>query len=122
MIDCKNESTFSLIQKDYDDFILLFLLSFFLILYFSHSFIKSLFKSFVILAVFLILDMSCHHIGYLKGLAIAMISGIYLENVYALFYYYLIKYLYNKKKQINEILENGYIENDHIKDKPDETE
>lgn len=123
MIDCKNESTWILLKKDYDDFILLFLLSFFLICFFQRSFTKAIFKSFVILSVFLILDMSCYHIGYIKSIVIAMVIGIHLENVYNLVHYYIINYLYKKKKKINEILENGYREiDDYIKDKPDKTE
>ncbi len=33
MIDCKNESTLKLFKKDYDDFILLLVLSFLIVLY-----------------------------------------------------------------------------------------
>ncbi len=33
MIDCKNESTWNLLKKDYDDFILLLVLSFLIVLY-----------------------------------------------------------------------------------------
>lgn len=123
MIDCKNESTLSLLKKDYDDFVLLLLLSFFLIWYFQHSFTKAIFKSFVILSIFLIFDMSCYHVDYIKGLCVSMIIGINLENAYNLFYYYFITYLYKKKKKIDEILEKEHLEiDDDIKDKPNKAE
>ena len=123
MIDCKNESTLSLFKKDYDEFILIFLLSFSVILYFHHSFIKALFKSFVILSVFLILDMSCYHIGYIEGLGISMVVGVHLEQFYNICYYYIITYLHKKKKQINEFLEKEHIKiDDDLKDKPNKTE
>lgn len=123
MIDCKNESTINLLKKDYDDFILIFILSFFLILYFQNSLAKALFKSFVILSLFLIMDMSCYHIGYIQGLSISMVIGMYLENAYKILHYYTIEYLYKKKKRIDEILEKENIEiNDDFKDKPDKTE
>ena len=125
MIMCKQESTLHLLKKDYDDFILLFLLSFFLILYFQKSLGRASFKSFVILSVFLILDMSCYQIGYIKALGLALIIGIHLENVYNLAHYYIIEYFYKRRKQISEILEREHIETDdelNIKDKPNQTD
>lgn len=123
MIDCKNESTLSLLKKDYDDFILLVVLSFLIVLYLQKSIIKAVFKSFVVIGVFLILDMSCYHIGYIKGLFISLIIGTQLENIYQLVHYFIIEWLYNKKKKIDEILERGHIEiDDDIKDKPNKTE
>ena len=123
MIDCKNESTLSLLKKDYDDFILLFVLSLFVVFYLQKSLTKALFKSVVVLGVFLIIDMSCYHIGYIKGLFISLVMGTQLENIYQLIHYYVIKWLHNKKKKIDEILEMGNIEiNDDIKNKPNKTE
>ena len=123
MIECKNETTLKLLEKDYDDFILLLVLSFTILLYLQKSFTKALFKSFVVLGVFLILDMSCYHIGYIKGLFISLIVGMQLENIYQLVHYYVIEWLYKKKKKINEILEMGHIEtDDDTKDKPNKTE
>ena len=123
MIDCKNESTLSLLKKDYDDFILLVVLSFLIVLYLQKNIIRAVFKSFVVIGVFLILDMSCYHIGYIKGLFISLIIGTQLENIYQLVHYFIIEWLYNKKKKIDEILERGHIEiDDDIKDKPNKTE
>ena len=123
MIDCKNESTLNLLKKDYDDFILLLILSFLIVLYLQKSLTKAIFKSVVVLGVFLILEMSCYHIGYIKGLFISLVVGTQLESLYQIVYYCIIEWLYKKKKQINEILENGHIENDDgIKDKPNKTE
>ena len=123
MIECKNETTLKFLEKDYDDFILLLVLSFTILLYLQKSFTKALFKSFVVLGVFLILDMSCYHIGYIKGLFISLIVGMQLENIYQLVHYYVIEWLYKKKKKINEILEMGHIEtDDDTKDKPNKTE
>lgn len=122
MIDCKNESTFFLLKKDYDDFLLLFLLGFFLIWYFQKSLTKALFKSFVILSVFLIIDMSCYNVGYIKSIFISMVIGIHLENVYNLIHYYVIEYFYKRKKQIQEILEKEHMGlDDDIKDDQDKT-
>lgn len=122
MIDCKNESTFFLLKKDYDDFLLLFLLGFFLIWYFQKSLTKALFKSFVILSVFLIIDMSCYNVGYIKSIFISMVIGIHLENVYNLVHYYVIEYFYKRKKQIQEILEKEHMGlDDDIKDDQDKT-
>ena len=101
MIDCKNESTFNLFKKDYDDFILLLLLSFLIVLYLQKSLTKAIFKSFVVLGTFLILDMSCYSIGYIKGLFISLVVGTQLENIYKLVYYFIIEWLYKKKKKIN---------------------
>ncbi|WP_101001350.1 hypothetical protein [Helicobacter pylori] len=123
MIDCKNESTLSLLKKDYDDFALLLALSFLIVLYLQKSLIKALFKSFVVLGTFLILDMSCYAIGYIKGLFISLVIGTQLENIYQLIHYFVIEWLYKKKKKINEILEREHIEiDDDIKDKPSKTE
>lgn len=123
MIDCKNESTFSLLKKDYDDLILLLALSFLMVLYLQKSLTKALFKSFIVLGTFLILDMSCHQIGYIKGLFISLVFGTQLENIYQLSYYYIVEWLYNKKKKINEILEREHIEiDDDTKDRPNKTE
>ena len=122
MIDCKNESTLSLLKKDYDDFILLLVLSFIVVLYLEKSFIKSLFKSFVVLGIFLVLDMSCYHIGYIKGLFISLIAGTQLERLYQLAHYFMVEWLYKKKKRIDEILEIGHIGNeDDTKDRQDKT-
>ncbi|RKV35601.1 hypothetical protein [Helicobacter pylori] len=122
MIDCKNESTWNLLKKDYDDFILLLALSFIIVLYLQKSLTKALFKSFVVLGSFLILDMSCYQIGYIKGLFISLVIGTQLENIYQLVHYYVIEWLYNKKKKIDEILGKEHIEiNDDIKDDPSET-
>ena len=122
MIDCKNESTLNLLKKDYDDFILLLTLSFVVVLYLQKSLTKALFKSFVVLGVFLILDMSCYHIGYIKGLLVSLVVGTQLERLYQLVHYFIIEWLYSKKKKIDEILEMGHIEiDDDIKDKPNKT-
>ena len=122
MIDCKNESTLNLLEKDYDDFLLLLMLSFVIVLYLEKSLTKALFKSFVVLASFLVLDMSCYHIGYIKGLFISFIMGTQLERIYQLVHYFVIEWLYKKKKKIDEILEKEHIEiDDDIKDKPSET-
>lgn len=122
MIDCKNESTLSLLKKDYDDFLLLLALSFIIVLYLEKSFTKALFKSFVVLGTFLILDMSCYHIGYIRGLFISLIIGTQLERIYQLSHYFVVEWTYNKKKKIDEILEKEHIEiNDDIKDKTDKT-
>ncbi|RKV46653.1 hypothetical protein [Helicobacter pylori] len=122
MIDCKNESTLNLLKKDYDDFILLLVLSFLIVLYLQKSLTKALFKSFVVLGSFLILDMSCYQIGYIKALFISLVIGTQLENLYQLVHYYVIEWLYNKRKKINEILEMEHIEiDDDIKDDPSET-
>lgn len=118
MIDCKNESTLNLLKKDYDDFLLLLTLSFIIVLYLEKSILKSLFKSFVVLGTFLILDMSCYHIGYIKGLFISLIVGTQLERIYQIVHYFVIEWLYKKKKKIDEILEREHIEiDDDIKDK-----
>ena len=122
MIDCKNESTLNLLKRDYDDFILLLTLSFVVVLYLQKSLTKALFKSFVVLGVFLILDMSCYHIGYIKGLLMSLVVGTQLERLYQLVHYFIIEWLYSKKKKIDEILEMGHIEiDDDIKDKPNKT-
>lgn len=123
MIDCKNESTLNLLKKDYDDFILIIILSFVIVLYLQSSFTKAVFKSFVVLGAFLVLDMSCHHIGYIRGLIIALILGIQLENIYQLIYYFIIEWIYKKKKKINEFLEKEHTEiDDDTKDKQDKTD
>lgn len=123
MIDCKNESTFNLLKKDYDDFVLVLVLSFLIVLYLQKSLTKALFKSSVVFGVFLIIDMSCYKIGYIKGLFISLVIGTQLENIYQLVYYFIIEWLYKKKKKINEILEKEHIElDDDIKDKPTKTE
>lgn len=122
MIDCKNESTLSLFKKDYDDFLLLLALSFVIVLYLEKSIIKSLFKSFVVLGTFLVLDMSCYHIGYIKGLFISLIIGTQLERISQLIHYFIVEWLYNKKKKIDEILEREHISiDDDLKDKPTKT-
>lgn len=122
MIDCKNESTLNLLIKDYDDFLLLLILSFLIVLYLEKSIIKALFKSFIVLATFLVLDMSCYHIGYMRGLFISLIIGTQLERIYQLIHYFVIEWLYSKKKKIDEILERGHIKiDDDIKDNPDKT-
>ena len=123
MIDCKNESTWNLLKKDYDDFILLLALSFLIVLYLQKSLMKALFKSFVVLGTFLILDMSCYQIGYIKGLFISLVIGTQLENIYNFVWYYIVEWIYKKKKRINEILKIGNVEiDDDIKDKPSKTE
>ncbi|GAA7670818.1 hypothetical protein KVK66_04420 [Helicobacter pylori] len=123
MIDCKNESTLKLLEKDYDDFILLLILSFLIVLYLQKSLTKAIFKSFVVLGVFLILDMSCYQIGYIKGLFISLVIGTQLENIYQLVYYFIVEWLYKKKKKINEILEREHTEiYDDTKDKQNKTE
>lgn len=122
MIDCKNDSTLILLKKDYDDFLLLLILSFIVVLYLEKKLTKALFKSFVVLGTFLILDMSCYHIGYIKGLFISLVIGTQLERIYKLFHYFIIEWLYKKKKKIDEILEREHIEiDDDIKDKQDKT-
>ena len=122
MIDCKNESTLNLLKKDYDDFLLLLTLSFIVILYLEKSISKALFKSFVVLGTFLILDMSCYHIGYIRGLLISLIIGTQLERLYQLVHYYGIEWIHKKKKRIDEVLEMGHIDNDDdIKDKQNKT-
>ena len=122
MIDCKNESTLTLLKKDYDDFLLLLTLSFIVVLYLQRSVTKALFKSFVVLGVFLILDMSCYHIGYIKGLFISLVVGTQLERIYQLVHYFVIEWLYNKKKKIDKILGREHIEiDDDIKDDPNKT-
>lgn len=122
MIDCKNESTLKLLEKDYDDFLLLLVLSFIVVLYLEKSLIKAIFKSFVVLGVFLILDMSCYHIGYIKGLFISLLVGTQLERIYQVVHYFVIEWLYKKKKKIDEILEREHIEiDDDIKDNQDKT-
>ncbi|AHZ27960.1 hypothetical protein [Helicobacter pylori] len=123
MIDCKNESTWALLKKDYDDFTLLLILSFLIVLYLQKSLTKAIFKSSVVLGTFLVLDMSCYQIGYIKGLFISLLIGTQLENIYQLIRYYVIEWLHNKKQRISEILEIGHIEiDDDIKDKPNKTE
>lgn len=122
MIDCKNENTLSLLIKAYDDFLLLLILSFLVVLYLEKSITKALLKSFVVLSTFLVLDMSCYHIGYIKGLFISLIVGMQLERIYQLVHYFVIEWLYKKKKRIDEILERERIEiDDDIKDKPNKT-
>ena len=122
MIDCKNESTLSLLKKDYDDFLLLLALSFIIIIYLEKSLTKSIFKSFVVLGTFLILDMSCYHIGYIKGLFVSLLVGTQLEHIYQLARYFVIEWLYNKKRKVDEILESEHIKiDDDIKDKTDKT-
>lgn len=122
MIDCKNESTLSLLKKDYDDFLLLLVLSFIIIIYLEKSLTKSIFKSFVVLGTFLILDMSCYHIGYIKGLFVSLLVGTQLEHIYQLARYFVIEWLYNKKRKVDEILESEHIKiDDDIKDKTDKT-
>ena len=123
MIDCKNESTLKLLEKDYDDFALLLVLSFLIVLYIQKSLTKAIFKSFVVLGTFLILDMSCYHIGYIKGLCVSLLVGTQLENIYQLVRYFVVEWLYSKKKRIDEILEREHIEiDDDTKDKPNKTE
>lgn len=122
MIDCKNESTLNLLKKDYDDFLLLLLLSFIIVTYLEKSIARALFKSFVVLGTFLILDMSCYHIGYIKGLFISLVIGTQLEVLYQMVYFFIIEWLNKKKKKIDEILGMRDIEiDDDAKDKPDET-
>lgn len=119
MIDCKNESTLALLKKDYDDFTLLLILSFLIVLYLQKSLTKAIFKSFVVLGTFLVLDMSCYEIGYIKGLFISLVIGTQLENIYQLVHYFVIVWIYNKKKKINEILESEHIEiDDDTNDNP----
>lgn len=122
MIDCKSDSTLLLLEKDYDDFIFLLLLGLILIYYFERSILKAIFKTFIIGSTYLVMDMSCYHIGYFNALSIALLVGIHLENVYSIVRYYIIKYLIKRKKQIKEILELEHIETyDDIKDKPNKT-
>ena len=122
MIECKNESTWSVLKKDYDDFLLLFILSFIIILYLQKSFLSSIFKSSVVLGIFLVLDMSCYHIDYIRGLFVAVILGTQLEHIYRLVHFFIVEWLYKKKKIIDKILEREHIEiNDDTKDKPNET-
>jgi len=122
MIYCKNESALETLGKDYDDLLLLLVLSFIIVLYLEKSLIKALFKSAVVVGAFLILDMSCYHIGYIRGLIISLIIGTQLERLYQLFHYCVIEWLYKKKKKIDEILEREHIEiDDDIKDKPHKT-
>lgn len=123
MIDCKNESTWNLLKKDYDDFVLLLCLSFLIVLYLQKSLTKALFKSFIVLGTFLILDMSCYQIGYIKGLFISLVVGTQLESIYQLVHYYLVEWIYSKKEKIKQFLEMERIEiDDDIKDKPNKTE
>lgn len=123
MIDCKNDNPLALLQKDYDDFLLLLALSLVIIWYLEKSLLKAAVKSFVVFGTFLILDMSCYHIGYIKGLFISLMMGTQLDRIYQLVYYYIVGWLYNKKKKIDEILERGHIKvDDDAKDNPHETE
>lgn len=122
MIDCKNDSTLILLEKNYDDFLLLLVLSFIAILYLEKSITKALFKSFIFLGTFLILYRSCYHIGYIKGIFISFIIGMKLERIYQLIHYFIIEWLYKKKKKIDEIIEEEHIEiDDDITDKPNKT-
>lgn len=120
MIECKNEGTLALLTKDYDALILILSLSLLIVLYLERSLTKALFKSCLVLGFFLILDMSCYHIGYIKGLVVSFLCGTQLESVYQLVRYFVIEWLYKKKKQILKILEREHIEiDDDTKDKPD---
>lgn len=122
MIDCKSESTLLLLKKDYDDFIFILLLGLVTIYYFERSVVKSLFKTFIMGASYLAMDMSCYHIGYFNALALSLLAGIHLENIYSIVRYYVIQYLIKKKREIKEILDKGHIEiNDDIKDNPNKT-
>lgn len=122
MIDCKSDSTLLLLEKDYDDFIFILLLGLVTIYYFERSVVKTLFKTFIIGASYLTLDMSCYHIGYFNALAISLLAGLHLENIYSIVRYYVIKYLISRKKQIKEILEIEDIEiDDNTQNKPNKT-
>lgn len=122
MIDCKSESTFILLKKDYDDFLLILVLSFIVVLYLEKNFAKALFKSFVALGTFLVLDMSCYHIGYIRGLLISLIIGTQLERIYQFTHYFIVGWLHKRKKIVNEILGKELTEiDDDIKDKPNKT-
>ena len=123
MIDCKNETILNLLEKEYDDFLLILILSFLIVFYLQKSLTKAIFKAFVVLGAFLVLDMSCYHIGYITGLFISLLIGAQLEKIYQLVHYFIIEWLYKKKKKINEILEREHIEiDDDTKDKPNKTE
>ena len=123
MIDCKNETILNLLEKEYDDFLLILILSFLIVFYLQKSLTKAIFKAFVVLGAFLVLDMSCYHIGYITGLFISLVIGAQLEKIYQLVHYFIIEWLYKKKKKINEILEREHIEiDDDTKDKPNKTE
>lgn len=77
----------------------------------------------VVLSVFLIIDMSCYNVGYIKAIGISMIIGMHLENVYNLIHYYVIEYFYKRKRQIYDVIEREHIEtDDDFKDKPNKTE
>lgn len=122
MIDCKSESTLLLLKKDYDDFIFILLLGLVAIYYFERSVVKSLFKTFIMGASYLAMDMSCYHIGYFNALALSLLAGIHLENIYSIVRYYVIRYLIKKKREINQILDKEHIEiDDDIKDSPNKT-
>lgn len=76
----------------------------------------------VVFSVFLIIDMSCYNVGYIKAIGVSMIIGIHLENVYNIIHYYVVEYLYRKKKQINDFIEREHLEiNDDFKDNPNKT-
>lgn len=120
MIECKNNNTWALLKKDYDDFILILVLSFLIVFYLQKSLTKALFKSFVVLGCFLIIEMSCYHIGYLKGVCISLIIGMQLDHIYRIVCYYIIEWLYNSKEKIKKILETVEIDND-TKDNPNKT-
>lgn len=119
MIDCRNESTLLLLVKDYDNFIFVLFLSFLIVLYLRKSLTEAIFKSFVVLCVFLAIDMSCYHIGYIKGLFISLVVGTQLDNIYQSVSYFVVKWGHKKKKQIKKILGTEF--DDGIKDKQDKT-
>lgn len=122
MIDCKSESTLLLLEKDYDDFIFILLVGLVAIYYFERSVVKSLFKTFIIGASYLAMDMSCYHIGYFNALALSLLAGIHLDNIYSIVRYYVIQYIIKRKREIKEILKIEEIEiDDNIKDKPNKT-
>lgn len=127
MIDCKSDSTLLVLEKDYDDFIFILLVGIIIVYYFERSIVKTLFKSFIIGASYLAIDMSCYHIGYFNALVLSLLAGIHLENTYNIVRYYIIQYLIKKKKQIKKILEiediekDDGIKDDDLKDNPNKT-
>ncbi|GAA7926799.1 hypothetical protein HpBT060_14770 [Helicobacter pylori] len=121
MIECKNDKVFDVLKRDYDDFILIMLLSFVVLLCLGGRLSKALFRSFIIILVFLIIEVSCYHLGYIKAIFLSMIIGFHLENLYGFIYFYVLSWIKRRKMKIKKLLDLTEENDDHIKDEPDET-
>lgn len=106
MIECHKIINLQIIKRDYDEFILLFTITFFLIWYLQKSFGRALFKSAIVTLLFLIIYTSCYNINYIQALGICLGVGMYLEQAYELVQSFIMEWLYSKRKDMLDIIKN----------------